>query len=257
MLPPLGAAAEATNVTGELTVLPAAGAQMLTVPAALEHDVWLATVTIAFALFVLSAFEVAVTVCWPVVPGAVYRPAVEMVPAVALPPMVPSTLQTTLWSELFCTLAVNCAVMFGAMLAVEGDTVTLTAPPFDETTLMTTLDENTAPVLLQAFTTSLCVPTARPTEVEREAEFVLYCATLSTYRRIALIVVPEGAPATACTVTGEVTDAPAAGAQIVTVDGIGVHAVEVETFTLALALFVASAFETAVTVCVPVVVGAV
>jgi hypothetical protein len=78
------------------------------------------TVTVALALFVVSAWLVAVTTCWPALDGAVYRPAVEMVPTVALPPVMVSTDHVT---AVFCvpvTAAWNCCVAPAAMLADVG-----------------------------------------------------------------------------------------------------------------------------------------
>ena len=56
-----------------------------------EHPAGAITVTVALADLVASAALVAVTVCVPAVPGAVYKPLVETVPTVLLPPAVPST----------------------------------------------------------------------------------------------------------------------------------------------------------------------
>src|SRR5437868_38780 len=55
----------------------------------------LVTVTDALALLLASSTLVAVTVCWPAADGAVYTPLVEIIPAEALPPLVPSTDQVT------------------------------------------------------------------------------------------------------------------------------------------------------------------
>jgi hypothetical protein len=44
--------------------------------------------------------------------GAVYSPAVEIVPTVAFPPVVPFTCQVTAVLEVPVTVAVNCCVAF-------------------------------------------------------------------------------------------------------------------------------------------------
>jgi hypothetical protein len=58
--------------------------------------------------------------------GAVYSPAAEMVPAAALPPAVPFTLQVTAVFTEFVTVAVNCWVAEGATVTRDGATVTVT-----------------------------------------------------------------------------------------------------------------------------------
>jgi hypothetical protein len=70
----------------------------------------LVTVTAAEALLLVSAALVAVTVCEPVVLGAVYSPLLETVPTVVLPLAIPSTDHVTLVFELPVTVAVNCCV---------------------------------------------------------------------------------------------------------------------------------------------------
>ena len=59
-------------------------------------------------------------------PGAVYRPALETVPTVALPPVTPFTCQVTAVLLVFCTVAVNCCVPPTATVADVGEIVTLT-----------------------------------------------------------------------------------------------------------------------------------
>jgi hypothetical protein len=58
---------------------------------------------------VLAAL-VTVTVCDPAVPGAVYMPAVEMVPVVVFPPTTPSTDHVTAVFVVPVTVAWNCCV---------------------------------------------------------------------------------------------------------------------------------------------------
>lgn len=72
----------------------------------------LVTATFAVADFVVSAWLVAVT--WTVAgegrsAGAVYTPAVVIVPSVAFPPATALTLQLTVVSVVFVTVAVNVA----------------------------------------------------------------------------------------------------------------------------------------------------
>jgi hypothetical protein len=80
--------------------------------------VW--TVTLADALFVVSATEVAVTLKPPpAVEPAVKRPLLEMVPPVAV--------QVTVVFELPVTVAVNCLVAPAVTVALVGETDTDTA----------------------------------------------------------------------------------------------------------------------------------
>jgi hypothetical protein len=59
-------------------------------------------------------------------PGAVYRPDVEIVPLVVLPPVIPLTLHVTAVFDVPATVAVNCRVVDNVTLAEDGDTVTVT-----------------------------------------------------------------------------------------------------------------------------------
>lgn len=74
------------------------------------------TVTVALALSAVSATLVAVTVCVPAWDGAVYIPALVIVPAVALPPAVESTDHVTAVFVVPWTAAVNCCCVPGARL---------------------------------------------------------------------------------------------------------------------------------------------
>jgi hypothetical protein len=73
----------------------------------------LVTVNAAVSDFVASAWLVALT-CTVAgegrSTGAVYRPPLVIIPTVALPPAVPFTLQLTVVSAVFVTVAVNVAV---------------------------------------------------------------------------------------------------------------------------------------------------
>jgi hypothetical protein len=86
------------------------------------------TVAVAVALLVESATEIAFIVTEAgdgTAAGAVYRPAAEIVPLVALPPATPFTCQVTpLFCESFETVAVNCCVCPVFTLAVAGVTLT-------------------------------------------------------------------------------------------------------------------------------------
>jgi hypothetical protein len=71
------------------------------------------TVTVAPALFVVSAALVAVTVTLPpegTTDGAEYSPFVDTVPTVELPPAIPLTPQVTAVFVVPLTVAVNCCV---------------------------------------------------------------------------------------------------------------------------------------------------
>ncbi len=58
--------------------------------------------------------------------GAVYKPALVMVPTVALPPVMPLTAQVTAVFELPETAAANCSVLDGFSVTEEGETITVT-----------------------------------------------------------------------------------------------------------------------------------
>lgn len=60
--------------------------------------------------------------------GAVYRPSVEMVPTDGSPPAMSLTLQITLASLAFVTVAVNICVFPRMIAVVDGVTVTVTDP---------------------------------------------------------------------------------------------------------------------------------
>ena len=60
-------------------------------------------------------------------PGAVYRPELEIVPTVALPPVTPFTCQVTAVLLAFCTVAVSCCVPPTAIVVDAGEIITLTA----------------------------------------------------------------------------------------------------------------------------------
>ena len=83
--------------------------------------------TLAWADFVGSAALVAVTVM-PAAgcAGAVYKPEVEIVPTLELPPTAPFTLQVTLVFGEPLTDALNCWVWDGASVLLVGEMVTET-----------------------------------------------------------------------------------------------------------------------------------
>src|SRR6266478_2696169 len=88
-----------------------------------------AMVTCAEADFVGSAWDTAATVTmagFGTTAGAVYRPALDIVPTVALPPVTPLTCQVTAVLPVFCTVAVNCCVPPAPTVADTGEIVTLT-----------------------------------------------------------------------------------------------------------------------------------
>jgi hypothetical protein len=88
------------------------------------------TVTVAVALLVGSATEITFTVTAAgdgTDAGAVYKPAPEIVPLVALPPVTPFTCQMVpLFCESFKSVGLNCCVcpIFTVALAGVTDTVT-------------------------------------------------------------------------------------------------------------------------------------
>src|SRR5437764_207988 len=87
-------------------------------------------VTCAEADFVGSACDTAVTVTaagFGTTAGAVYRPELDIVPTVALPPLTPFTCQVTAVLLVFCTVAVNCCVPPAPTVADAGEIVTRTA----------------------------------------------------------------------------------------------------------------------------------
>src|SRR6266480_2777062 len=86
-------------------------------------------VTCAEPDFVGSAWDTAVTVTvagFGTTAGAVYRPELDIVPTVALPPVTPLTCQVTAVLLVFCTVAVNCCVPPAPTVAATGEIVTLT-----------------------------------------------------------------------------------------------------------------------------------
>ena len=87
-------------------------------------------VTVEDADFVVSAFEVAVTVTVAglgTAEGAVYRPLLEIVPQVAPEQPLPLRLQLTAVLDMPVTVAVNCCVLPTTTVAVIGETLTPTA----------------------------------------------------------------------------------------------------------------------------------
>ena len=84
------------------------------------------TPTEAFALFVVSAALVAVTVWVPAWAGALYRPEALIVPTEEFPAATPSTDHVTAVFVVFSTVAVNWLVVLTAMLTEVGLSETLT-----------------------------------------------------------------------------------------------------------------------------------
>src|SRR5712675_30771 len=81
-------------------------------------------ITLAVALLLVSARLMARTVCVPRECGGVYKPALETVPTVLLPPVNPSTVQRTDLLVVLVTVAVNCCVCLKVRPAVLGRTLT-------------------------------------------------------------------------------------------------------------------------------------
>lgn len=140
-----------------------ARARMLTVLGATEIEVTVGalTVTVAEAVFVLSATLVAVTVTLPAAAGAVSRPALVIVPAEA-------DHVTALLATVPCTVALNCWVAPIWMLAVAG-----------ETEIEVTVGAVTVTVAVAVFvgsaklvTVIVAVPGVAPA-VKRPAEFIV------------------------------------------------------------------------------------
>jgi hypothetical protein len=87
------------------------------------------TVSEALALLVVSAALIALIFTVDgvgMVAGAVYRPAVEMIPTESLPPTTPLTLQVTVVLEVPITDAENCSVDPVWTVPEVGDTETTT-----------------------------------------------------------------------------------------------------------------------------------
>src|SRR5204863_109664 len=90
-------------------------------------------VTCAEPDFVGSAWDTAATVTvagFGTTAGAVYRPELDIVPTVALPPVTPLTCHVTAVLLVFCTVAVNCCVPPAPTVAYTGEIVTLTPASF-------------------------------------------------------------------------------------------------------------------------------
>jgi hypothetical protein len=117
-------------------VLPAAGVHRIAPgeDGALQLPPDDTTVTPAAPVLLESAELVAVIVWVPVAEGAVYRPLVEIVPTVVLPPNIPSTAHVTAAFEVPVTAAVNCCVPPVATVAELGLTVTV-IPEADPTVM--------------------------------------------------------------------------------------------------------------------------
>src|SRR5271157_73458 len=96
------------------------------------------TATVTDAEIAVFAWETAVTVTVPelgTAAGAVYRPEVDMVPTVELPPAAPFTSQVTAVLEFPDTIAANCCVLLVDTVAPVGETHTCSEP--DVTTMFT------------------------------------------------------------------------------------------------------------------------
>jgi hypothetical protein len=68
-----------------------------------------------------------------IIAGAVYRPAAEIVPVAALPPVTLFTCQVTAWLEAFATAAENCVVapsrtVLAPLIVTEATAVALLVP---------------------------------------------------------------------------------------------------------------------------------
>lgn len=90
------------------------------------------TVTVAAALLVVSAMEIAVTVILAgegTAVGAVYTPVESILPWVASPPGVPFTCQVTPVLVVLATAALNFCVPDTCSVALVGFTVTVTELP--------------------------------------------------------------------------------------------------------------------------------
>jgi len=72
--------------------------------------------------FVLSDCKTALMVTLPAPPGAVYRPALVIVPVAGPPPATPFTSHVTAVFDVLATLAVNCCGPPEATFAVAGET---------------------------------------------------------------------------------------------------------------------------------------
>ena len=87
------------------------------------------TITVARADWVASAWLTADTISVPlagITGGAVYQPALVIVPTALLPPVMPLTCQVTDVLALPVTLAVNCWDPLGGRTALEGAIETAT-----------------------------------------------------------------------------------------------------------------------------------
>jgi hypothetical protein len=102
---------------------------ILAVPGVTDTVIGAATVTVAEADFVVSAADVALIVTAAgdgTVDGAVYTPAVEIIPTVEFPPFTPLTLHVTAMFAVFVTAAMNVCMPPVGTVAVGGVTVTAT-----------------------------------------------------------------------------------------------------------------------------------
>jgi hypothetical protein len=88
----------------------------------IEMEIGAVTVTEADAIFDVSATLTAVTVTAAGEAGAVYSPALDIVPTVELPPFTPFTFQVIPVLTALVTVAVNCLVCPVWTIADTGDT---------------------------------------------------------------------------------------------------------------------------------------
>src|SRR6266496_4177143 len=82
---------------------------------------------LAATLTLVLALLRAITIWVPAVEGVVYKPDVEMLPTVELPPTLPSTSHVTPVFVVPETVAVNCCFCFRVSGARRGEIVTVTA----------------------------------------------------------------------------------------------------------------------------------
>ncbi len=233
MVCPEGAPATAETATGDETVAPFAGVQIVTVFAVGEHppppppeptvmDSFDASTVppLVHALIVIAC-----------VPAARFCEVLREAELVEKMP-VPSTysfIAVMVWPEGGPATAekvtgeVTVAPLAGAQIVTAFAVGEHPPPPPEVPTVIVSFDESTVPPLVHAVKVMLCVPLVRDCEVLSEADEVENFDVPSIYNFIAVIVCPEGAPATAENVTGDETVEPGVGEQIVTAPAVGVH----------------------------------
>jgi hypothetical protein len=136
----------------------------------------LAEVTAVLVAVIVSAFGLGREA------GAAKFPLAEIVPTAADPPAVPFTLQVTAVFEFPLTIALNCAVPPARTLAVDGVTVTVVEPEFEDPG---SVGDVGLPVLLVVVVVFAIPPHAPATSAQRIGSICAACTAENLAERFA------------------------------------------------------------------------